>query len=287
MLRSVAPAIGRPHVARVQHAGHLHVHGPGQRPVDLGRNVVARHRLTDDAQLLHGLHGGRAGRRVDVASRERDVEALAADELGIRDRLRRIGLRRDRAVAHGELGDRRAQALRAELEQHAPRFGGDSAHRPTVALDRVGAARAALVGSDVRAAHDEARLVVGDVELVAHHLPERRAGALAAIRLADEERGRVVRMDHDPRVELPKVAIGIRTGADRLRERARAGNCADAEAQDQGTRRPQKAAARSRRVEVSQRVLDRFGKLADSVLIRRLPRLRRRRLPWPCRARRA
>ena len=129
----------------------------------------------------------------------------------------------------------------AELEQHAPRLGGDSAHRPTVALDRVGTPRAALVGRDVRAAHDEARLVVSDVELVAHHLPERRARALAAIGLADEERGRVVRMDQDPRVELAKVAVGIRARANRLRERAPAGNGADAQAEDQGSRRPQKA----------------------------------------------
>ena len=251
----------RAQIARVQHAGHLHVHGPDQRSVDLARNVVARHGLADDAQLLHGLHGGRAGRGVDVAPRQRNVETLP-DELGIGDRFRRIGLGRDGAVADGELGDRRVQAIRTELEQHAPRFGGNPRHGPTVTLDGVGAARPALVGRDVRAAHDEARLVVGDVELVAHHLPERGTRPLAAICFADEERGRVVRMDHDPGVELAKVAVGIRTRTDRLqRARARRGLLPTLKLRTKAPDDREKAAARRRRVEVAQRVLDRFGKL--------------------------
>ena len=43
----------RLHVARVHHAGQLHVDGPLQRAVHLGRNVVALRRLPDDLQLLH------------------------------------------------------------------------------------------------------------------------------------------------------------------------------------------------------------------------------------------
>jgi hypothetical protein len=220
----------------MQHAGHLHVDGPRQRPIDLAGNVVARHRLADDAQLLDGLHRGRAGGGVDVASRERDVEALAADELGIRHRLGRIRLQRDRAVAHCELADRCAELLGSELEQHSPRFCRHSAHRPTVALDAVGTAGASLIRGDVRGAHDEARLGIGHVELVAHHLPERGARPLTAVRLADEERGGVVGMNHDPGVELEEVPVGIRTCADGLRERAGARDGGSAHAQHERTR---------------------------------------------------
>ena len=176
-------------------------------------------------------------------------------------RLRRVGLRHDRAVAHREIGDGYVQMLRAELEQHAARFRGNAAHRPTIALDTVGAARAALVGPLVGGAHDETRLVVGHVELVAHHLPERRARALAAVRLADEERRRVVRMDDDPRVELKEIGVGIRARADGLRERAPAGHAADRDADDQRARRREEAAARDRRIGRAQRVFDRAREL--------------------------
>ena len=67
----------------------------------------------------------------------------------------------------------------------------------------------------------QAGLVVGDVELVGHDLPERRAGALAAVGLADVERRGVVLADDDPRIELPEVEIGIRTGSLRRSTRRR------------------------------------------------------------------
>ena len=47
----------------------------------------------------------------------------------------------------------------------------------------------------------------------AHHLAERRAGALAAVGLADVERRGVVLVNDDPRIELLEVGIGIRTRA--------------------------------------------------------------------------
>ena len=117
-----------------------------------------------------------------------------------------------------------------QFQQHSPRFGGHPAHRPAIALDGVGSSRAALVRRDIRAAHDEAGLVVGDIQFVAHHLPERSARTLAAIGLADEERRSVVGMNHDPGVELQEVGIGIRAGSScRCRgERVSAGQGADA-----------------------------------------------------------
>ena len=242
----------------MQHAGHCHVHGPGQRAVDCAGNVVALDGLTHHAQLLHGLHARRASGGINVGSRKRHIEALAADEFGVGNRLGGICGGCNRAVARREFGDWCVQTLRAELEQHPPCFGGDSAHRPAVAFDGVGTARAALVRRGIGAAHDEARLRVRHVELVAHHLPERRARALAAIRFADEEGGGVVRVNHDPRVKRKKIGVGVRTSADYLREHAGAGECAGTETQDQDARGRQKTAARSRRVEAAQCVRDHF-----------------------------
>ncbi len=211
----------RPHVARVHHAGQLHVDGPLERAVHFRGNVVTLDRLADHAQLVHRLHRRLARGRVDVATFERHVETLAADELGVGHLLRGIGFRRDGCVRNCKLIHRHAQVLAAELEQHAPRLRRHAPHRPAIGLDGIGTARAALVGRDVRAAHDQARVVVRDVQLVAHHLAERGARALAAVGLAHVERGGVVRVDHDPRVELAEIRIRPRACAHGRRGRRR------------------------------------------------------------------
>ena len=46
-------------------------------------------------------------------------------------------------------------------------------------------------------------LVVGDIELVGHHLPKCRSRALTTVRLSHVERRCVVGMNRDPRIELP------------------------------------------------------------------------------------
>ena len=51
--------------------------------------------------------------------------------------------------------------------------------------------------------------LVRHVELVGHHLTERRAGALAQIRLADVERRGVVLVNDDPRIKLAEIDVGI------------------------------------------------------------------------------
>ena len=65
----------RLHVARMHHARQLDVHGPFQRAVHLGGNVVALRRLADDLEFLHRLDLGHAGGRVDVVPRQRDIES--------------------------------------------------------------------------------------------------------------------------------------------------------------------------------------------------------------------
>ena len=199
-------------VARVQHAGQLHVHGPLQRAVHLGRDVVALRRLTDDLQLLHGLDRRHARGGVGVLAGQGDVEALAADQLAVGDALRRVGGDAHHAFADGERGHGHTESRGCHLQQHPARFRRDAAHRPAVRLQGVGATGSALVDGDVRAAHHAAGAVVGDVQFVGHDLTEGGAGALPEVGLADVERGGVVGTDDDPRVELPEVGIRIRAG---------------------------------------------------------------------------
>ena len=203
----------------MHHAGHLRIDRPLERAIDLRRDVVSLRRRADDLELLHVLELRDAGGRVDVVAGQRDVEALAADQLAECHLLRWIRGDRHHAVADDELSDRHAESRRRHLQQHASRFGGDTAHGIAVGLERIRSAGATLIDGDVRVAHDASRLVVRHVELVGHDLAERRARSLTEVRLADEERRGVVLTNHDPRVELPEIDIGIRTGAETLRER--------------------------------------------------------------------
>ena len=200
----------RLHVARVKHARQLHADGPLERAVDLRRDVEAPRRLADHPELLDGLDLRDAGRRIDVLAGQRDVESLPADQFAIRHAPRRVVPDRDDAVADGEAIGRHAKSRRRHLQQHAPCLGRDAPHRPAVGLQRVRAARAALIDGDVGPPHHDGGLVVRDIELVRHDLPECRAGSLTEIGLADVERRGVVAADDDPRVELSEVGIGVR-----------------------------------------------------------------------------
>ena len=247
----------------MNHARQLHVHGPFQRAVHLGGNVVALRRLADDLEFLHRLHLGHAGGRVDVVARQRDVESLSADQFSVGDALGRIGLHRDHAVADRKLIDRHAEPRGSHLQQHPPRLGRDAPHGPAIPLDRRRTAGAALIDGDVRAAHDAGGLVVGDVQFIGHHLPEGRSGALAAVRLADVKGRGVVLMDDDPRIELPEVGVGIRTRARPRRfgrppacERAGAGG---AEAHDQQARALEEVPAGRRHIPLFERSSTCFG----------------------------
>ena len=127
----------RLHVAGVHHARQVDVHGPLQRPIDLGGNVVSFRRLPDHFEILHCLHSCRAGGRVDISAGQRDVEPLAADQFAVGDLFRRIALRRDDAISDGQLIDRQAKLRRRHVEQDSSRFGRHAAHRPAVHLNRI------------------------------------------------------------------------------------------------------------------------------------------------------
>ena len=232
----MAPAKGRAHVPGVDHPREVDVDGPLERSVHLGGDVVARDRLADQLQVLHRLDARDAGGLVDVGARQRHVETPPADEFPVGDRPRGIAQERDHPLAHAQLLHRHAEALGRHVQQHPPGLRRDVASDHGVALDRVRAARAALVHGQVGAPHDHRGPVEGDVELVAHHLPGGGPGALAAVRLADVE-GRAAVLVHDqPRVELEKVGIGIGTVGRRLGREAFAGRAQGAQAEDEEAR---------------------------------------------------
>jgi len=121
------------------------------------------------------------------------------------------------AVADGQLRNRHTKARRGHFQQHATSFSGDAAHRIPIGLQRIRSTGATLIDRHVRHAHHAARLVVRHVELVGHDLAERGAGSLTEIRLADEEGRGVVRTNHDPRIQLLVIEIGIWTRSRALR----------------------------------------------------------------------
>src|SRR5690606_5453238 len=78
---------------------------------------------------------------------------------------------------------------------------------------------------------------------------------------ADEERCSVVRMDHDPGVELEVIRIRVGAGAGDLRDRLATREPADCAGDDQRTGRLQELAARDGRVDPTNRMLDGLRKL--------------------------
>src|SRR6185437_17059671 len=150
----------RPDIARMNHAWQFHVYRPPQRSVHLRGDVVSLVRPAHDAQVADGLAGSLAGRQVNATSSERDVEALATDQFGVGHRPVRIGLYKDGGIGDCEHFDGHRQVLAAQFQQYPARFRSYPAHGATVSLHTGRTPRAALVRSDIRAAHDEAGLVI-------------------------------------------------------------------------------------------------------------------------------
>ena len=234
------------HVARMNHTGKPNIHSPFQRAVHLGRDVIALGRLADHLEFLDRLHLGHTGGRVDVVTRQRDIELLSADQFSVGDFPGGICFHSNHALADGELIDRHPKPYGCQLQQDSPGLGSHAPHGPAIGLDRIRTARSALINGDVCAAHDEAGFVVRDVEFIGHDLPKGRPGTLATIRLPDIESRSVVLMNDDPRIELSEVGVGIRTSSLGRRfgarspcpsgERTGTGNGRGAEAHDEQAR---------------------------------------------------
>src|SRR5690606_37653400 len=143
-------------------------------------------------------------------------------------------------------------------------FGSRAAHRPAVGLDGIGTTRATLVGRDISAAHDDAGVFPGQVQLVTHHLPESRARALPAISLADEVGGAVVGVDDNPGIEFKEV--GYWPGAGRLGEQGRARHGGKTGADTEGAGAFQEVAAGTAGMDAADGIADRLWQFQQGVL---------------------
>ncbi len=210
---------------------------------------------------------GHAGNRVDIVSRQRDIESLSANQLSVSDALGWIGFHRNHAGANGKLIHRHAEPRGSHLQQHPASLGRGAPHGPGVPLHRRRPAGTALVDGDVRTAHDAGGLVVGDVQFIGHQLPETCPGALAAVRLPDIECRGAVLMDDDPRIELSEVGVGIRTCSRRdglgSRCRGERAGARGAEAHHQQARALEQVPAGRRYIPVFQHFFDLFWNLCE------------------------
>jgi hypothetical protein len=223
-------------------------------------------RLADDLEILHRLDLRHARGGIDGVARQRDVEALPPDQLSVGHGLRGIRFHRDDAAADGEGFDRHRKPHGRHLEQNPPRLGSHPPHRPSIGLNRVRPAGAALVHGDVGAAHDASGVVVGDVQLVRHHLAECGTGALAAVRLPDVEGGGAAFIDDNPRIELAEIQVRIGAGglSARVGERAeRSGDRRRADAHHEQPRTLQECPPRYRPVPLLQQFFDLLRKVRE------------------------
>ena len=113
----------RPHDARMQRARRHDVAGILRTPRDLVDRIASRRRRADDLEVRDGFERGLA---FDAA-----FDPLARGELTIRDVLAAVGLRRDHAVLHLEIGRVRAEFLGRHLHEYRACFGRrGTQHRP-------------------------------------------------------------------------------------------------------------------------------------------------------------
>ena len=172
---------------------------------DLCRQLDAPHRLTDDPVIGRVLGSGGLA--------DCPVEAAAADQLGVRDFLRRIVGHAHEAVGHGEVIDPDAQSRGGETEQGLSRLGGGLADRRPAELERLAANGVALVRRPAGVALDDGDALGSDVELLRDDLRERRLNAGTQLDLAAEQGHAPVAADGQPGIDL--VEREVRCGSRR------------------------------------------------------------------------
>ncbi len=111
----------------MDHARHFHVGREVLLSKNLGRDVLALDRLADDLVFARVLGLRLAGRIKRVAvflvPVELDVEIAAADQVGVADFFRSVGLRMHHAVGHSQLVRRKPKFFCRHVDQHTARFG--------------------------------------------------------------------------------------------------------------------------------------------------------------------
>ena len=194
---------GRPHDARVQHAGETEVLHVRELAGDLRGDVDALHRLADQRVVGRLLE-----RHVLV---DLEVQLFVTHELRVGGAHRAIPLRADDAVPHLEVVGREAEPLGGLTDLHA------------ADLNREAAPRRSLVGRQRGVALHEVHVAQTHVELLRRHLTERRAGARAEVDLAGVDGHVAVGADREEGVDLVERdglgrLDGVRDGTPRTRE---------------------------------------------------------------------
>ena len=204
---------GRAQHARMQHSGQAHVPWKIEFAEYLFWQVDAPDRLADDAVILVGLQG-RIGRDIvriaplAVPFHIR-IEGMSANEFGIGDRLRRIGLRTDRSlydhqISHGNAKlfsrFRHKQATRLRCSLHQSRAAPGYALRT---------ACTAHVECSRTVAENHAHVIEGDIEFLGNHLSYGGLEPLPAIDCAIEDIDNSVPVDGKVGVKPVGMQRGI------------------------------------------------------------------------------
>ena len=131
---------------------------------------------------------------------ELDVQLLARDELAVADALRAIAANGDGAVGRREPIDRDAEARRSQLQQRFARGRGGEREVALVEIRRrrLAARRRALIGRNLRVAHDERHAIERHRQLLGDELRLRGQDALSDLAFAGICRHAAVSRDRDP-----------------------------------------------------------------------------------------
>jgi hypothetical protein len=187
---------GRAHHPTVHHAGHANVVHEHEQTRGHRRHVDAR-----DGGAQNFPLAGRLPRGLRI---QRDVEFLPADEIGVRDPLRRVASRGDEAVGDRQLIGRNAKTRGRQLEERLA--GGRAGLRqvPFVEVGRMRLAprRSSLIGCDRGVALHQPNARHRHAKLLGDHLDLRRVHPLAELALAGVGGDAAVGGDGEPRVEL-------------------------------------------------------------------------------------
>ena len=129
----------RPHHAPMEHPGNAKVMRIGELRCQLRRQLHARHRGADDLVVLE-IFGLDLGRDLHIparaSSRDRRVEALATDQLAVRNLLGGVSDDADDTIFNGQLVHGRPETLLGELQECLPCRGGRLPHLRPSPLDR-------------------------------------------------------------------------------------------------------------------------------------------------------
>ena len=166
MLRVVAQKfrtrLWRPDHAGVQHAGQFEIDHIGVFSRDLLFDILARQRFAD--QLIQ------AGILGFYLAAQLDIEALAANQLGIAHAPLGRTDHADRAIGRHQFFGRNIETLGGHRQQGGTRFSTGVAQRTAAVDDAIRGAGTTLVRGGGRVAHMDGDRVEGYIELLGHDL---------------------------------------------------------------------------------------------------------------------